>query len=134
MLFSNSQMTLSERKHMHRRQFLATSAACGLAALGDSLTEAGEGQPKPIPIVDTHLHLWDLDRFRLPWIKKDTPLARSFVMKDYQTAIEGQNVVKAVYMEVDVAADQLTAEAQHVLEVCRQGIMSMVQAVSGCQL
>ncbi|MBI3411453.1 MAG: amidohydrolase family protein [Planctomycetes bacterium] len=118
---------------MHRRRFLAASAAaCGFAAISKSLAEAGEqGQPKPIPIVDTHLHLWDLNRFRLPWVKKDTPLARSFVMKDYQTAIEGQNVVKAVYMEVDVAVDQLTAEAQHVLEICRQGNTPMAAAVIG---
>ena len=36
-----------------------------------------------MPIVDTHQHLWDLTRFKLPWIQKDSPLARSFVMKDY---------------------------------------------------
>lgn len=95
-----------------------------------SAAVAGErGEAKPVPIVDTHLHLWDLGRLRLPWIKKDAPLARNFVMKDYQTAIEGQNVVKAVYMEVDVAVDQQTAEAQHVLAICRQGNTPMVAAV-----
>src|SRR5207248_11573178 len=63
------------------------------------------------------------------WIKKNTPLARSFVMKDYLTATQGLNVVKAVYMEVDVAPEQQVAEAESILDICRQGKTPTVAAV-----
>ena len=55
-----------------------------------------------IPIVDTHQHLWDLTKFRLPWVKGAPRLARSFLMEDYLEATKGLGVVKSVYMEVDV--------------------------------
>lgn len=115
---------------MNRRHFLqSTAATFGAVAMEPSARAGERGQPRPIPIVDTHLHLWDLDRFRLPWVKKDSVLARSHVMKDYLTAAQELNVVKAVYMEVDVAVDQQTAEAEHVLEICRQGRTPMAGAV-----
>jgi predicted TIM-barrel fold metal-dependent hydrolase len=74
-----------------------------------------------IPIVDTHQHLWDLNRFRLPWIRPGDVLARSFVSRDYQEATAGLNVVKSIYMEVDLAPDQQTAEAEYVLDICKSG-------------
>ena len=82
-------------------------------------------------IVDTHVHLWDLNRFRLPWLEKDSPLARSHVIKDYQTATDGLNVIKAVYMEVDVDPKQQVAEADYVLDICRQANTPLVAAVIG---
>jgi predicted TIM-barrel fold metal-dependent hydrolase len=82
-----------------------------------------------IPIVDTHQHLWDLNRFRLPWIKKGSPLARSFLMKDYRKATAGLNIVKAVYMEVDLDPDQHRAEAEYVAEICERGDSPTVAAV-----
>lgn len=108
---------------MQRRDFLKhTLAACATAGI------AGAGE-QALPIVDTHLHLWDLNRFRLPWIRKDSPLARSYVMKDFLTAVEGLNVVKAVYMEVDVEVSQQRAEAEYVFEICRQNNTPMKAAV-----
>src|SRR4051794_30439155 len=106
-----------------RRQFLQAGA---LAAAGFSTASAGPVQSggkedaQPLRVADPHVHLWDLDRFRLPWIEKGTPLARSFVLKDYLTAVDGLNVVKAVYMEVDVDPKQHVAEAEYVLDLCRQ--------------
>jgi L-fuconolactonase len=119
---------------MDRRRFLAQSAltAIGTAALGAvATTEAASTQqdPKNLPIVDTHQHLWDLKRFNLPWIRKDSPLNRSYVMTDYLAATKGLNVVKAVYMEVDVAVKQQNAEADYVLDICRQGKSPTVAAV-----
>ncbi len=80
-------------------------------------------------IVDTHQHLWDLSRFHLPWVKEGGPLARSFVPDDYARAIEGLNVVKSVYMEVDLDPAQRQAEADYVVGLCRSGATSMVAAV-----
>ena len=85
-----------------------------------------------IPICDTHQHLWDLDRFRLPWIK-DGPLARSYIMKDYMEASAGLNVTKTVYMEVDVERSQKVEEADYVLDLCRRDDNPMAGAVIGGQ-
>jgi L-fuconolactonase len=112
---------------MTRRDFLkeTTALAGALAA-----TELGAGQEPAAPaIVDTHLHLWDLSRFRLPWIREGSPLARSFVMKDFLTATMGLGVVKAVYMEVDVEVGQQRAEADYVLDICRQDNTPLKAAV-----
>jgi L-fuconolactonase len=51
------------------------------------------------------------------------------VMKDYQTAVDGLNVVKAVYMEVDVDPAQQPDEAAYVTEICRTGKSPTVAAV-----
>jgi L-fuconolactonase len=116
---------------MLRREFLKRSA---LAAAGASVAASADAGPvggNAVRIVDTHVHLWDLTRLRLPWIEKGTPLARSFVIKDYQAAIDGLNVVKGIYMEVDVDPKQLTDEAEYVLDICRQGNTPLVAAVIG---
>jgi predicted TIM-barrel fold metal-dependent hydrolase len=82
-----------------------------------------------LPMIDTHQHLWDLSRFRLPWVKEGTKLARSYVLKDYAQATHGLDVVKTVYMEVDVAPDQQTAEAEYVTALCQRPDTIMAAAV-----
>src|SRR5262249_17429407 len=71
-------------------------------------------------IVDTHQHLWDLRRFRLPWLKGAPRLDRNFLMADYLEATKGLNVVKSVYMEVDVEPSQQVEEAEYVIDLCRR--------------
>ncbi len=112
---------------MQRRDFLKrTALAYGTMASADLRADE---QPQALPIVDTHLHLWGLERFRLPWIRKGSPLARNFLMKDFLTATQGLNVAKAVYMEVDVEPTQQRAEADFVLEICRQNNTPLKAAV-----
>ena len=82
-----------------------------------------------IPIIDTHQHLWDLTIFHLPWQKDNPKLARSFVMRDYLEATAGLNVVKSIYMEVDVEPSQQPAEADHVIAICQRGDTPMAAAV-----
>lgn len=84
-----------------------------------------------VPIVDTHQHLWDLSLFELPWHKSPevASLAKSFVTADYLKAVEGLNVVKSVYMEVDVTPSQQSKEADYVIDLCERGNTPMVAAV-----
>lgn len=116
---------------MDRRQFLAATGgvAAGLAA---SRTFAkDEPVSDALPIIDTHQHLWDLTRFTLPWHTGDEvqPLRRSFVMSDYLEATRGLNVVKTVYMEVDVAPEQQQAEVDYVTALCEAEDNPMQAAV-----
>ena len=116
-----------------RRRFLqhATAGVAALALTGRRSTGAADADPKLMPIVDTHQHLWDLSKLRLPWLKPGGPLTRSFVMKDYLEAVAGLNVVKAVYMEVAVTAEQKLDEAEYILEICRRTDNPTVAAVIG---
>jgi predicted TIM-barrel fold metal-dependent hydrolase len=109
---------------MNRRSFLGASA---IAVLEGTIT--AEEKSNMLPVVDTHQHLWDLNRFRLPWVKEGDPLSRSFLPEDYRRATEGLNVVKSVYMEVDVADDQQQAEADFIVELCKSGKTTTVAAV-----
>ena len=106
-----------------RRTFLAATAATATAAaatlcspslaLGNSVNA-----PKAIEIIDAHQHLWDLERFRLPWTDGNENLAKNYLIPEYRKAVEGQNVVKSIYMEVGMANELQTAEAEWLIELC----------------
>jgi L-fuconolactonase len=122
-------------RNMGRRRFLREAVATALTAGsvvprgGLAFGQGAAGAEGMVPIVDTHQHLWDLSRFRLPWLDRATPLARSYLMEDYLKAAEGLGVVKSVYMEVDVEPSQQHAEADHVIDLCRRRVGPMAGAV-----
>lgn len=127
---------LTRRRLLQSLPPLVASAA----TLGDAASPRLYGaEPKevdvnqPLPIVDTHVHLWDLDQFDLPWIPEgdEHPLARSFLMPDYLRAAGGLELVQAIYMEVNVRPDQQVREAEYVLELCRRDDNPLVAAVVG---
>jgi predicted TIM-barrel fold metal-dependent hydrolase len=114
-----------------RREFLQQSAlVAGSAFVTRACAhEQPKGSDAMIPIIDTHQHLWDLSKFHLPWVKEGDKLAANHVMSDYRKAVEGLNVVKTVYMEVDVVPQEQTAEAEFVIETCKQADNPMAAAV-----
>ena len=116
-----------------RRDFLHTLAAAGTAGIGLSASTFAKDETvtEPLPIIDTHQHLWDVTKFTLPWHQaEDVPaLRRSFVMSDYLAATRGLNVVKTVYMEVDVSPEQQVAEADYVTDLCQRDDNPMRAAV-----
>ena len=117
-----------------RREFLQQSAvAAGVCAWGgvSLAAEKGTAVSESLPIVDTHQHLWDLKLFELPWHTgaEVTSLRKSFLPADYAAAIKGTGVVKSVYMEVDVAPEQQSKEADYVIDLCTKGETPMVAAV-----
>ena len=129
--------------HVSRRDFLATSSGAALAALTvpGAIAASQVTSEKPVPnpsqpIVDTHVHLWDLSKLRLPWMSlpKGKPLAHDFLLKDYDAATAGANVVKTVYMEVACDPKQHTVEAEYVINLCRQPGSRMAGAVIGGSL
>ncbi|MFN8445684.1 MAG: amidohydrolase family protein [Caldilineaceae bacterium] len=82
-----------------------------------------------LPIIDTHQHLWDLDRFTLHWTAGSPSLARNYLQSDYAQATQGLNVVKAIYMEVDVDESQQVAEAEYIIDQCQRPDTPTVGAV-----
>jgi L-fuconolactonase len=113
---------------MNRREFLATTGATVAAP-----TFAQTKETPMLPIVDTHQHLWDLTQFKLAWFDPQTPegkiLGHSFTPKEYAEATKGLNVVKSVYMEVDVIPEQQQKEADYLIDLCKSGDTTTCAAV-----
>ena len=100
-----------------RRQFLKQTAASLVATAAWSQSSTAE-QADLLPIIDTHQHLWNMTQFSPPWLKNAPKvIATPHVTSDFIKATEGLNVVKAVYMEIDVAPEQQAAEAKHVISL-----------------
>jgi len=118
------------------RQTVRTASVAGVIGVASPLLaqkaeEDASAARRVASIVDTHQHLWDLSKFRLPWLKPGAPLNRSFLTKDYVEAAENLNVVKAVYMEVAVDPNQLLSEAEHVIRLCARRDNPTCAAVIG---
>ncbi len=56
-----------------------------------------------IPIIDAHVHLWDPDQLRIPWLDGNPTLNHPFGLADYAAHTAGLNVAAFVYVQVDVA-------------------------------
>ncbi len=86
-----------------------------------------------LPIIDTHQHLWDFKKFQPPWLKTEPKLNHSMGLPEYAKATEGLNVVKTVYMEVDVALKEQVAEAKYVAGLSASHKTVMAAAVVSCR-
>jgi L-fuconolactonase len=110
---------------MNRRQFLQTASASALATSCSTLT------PPDALIIDTHQHLWDRRKLKLPWLDGAPEVLRhDFLTADYQQAFAGLHV-KAVYMEVDVATSDHIKEADGIVAQCRAGDTPTIAATIG---
>jgi predicted TIM-barrel fold metal-dependent hydrolase len=109
---------------MNRREFLSAAATASA-----TLAATAKDEPKMIPLVDCHQHLWDLSKFKLAWVTEGNPLAVSHTPKEYAEATKGLNIVKSVYMEVDVVEEQQQKEADYLIELIKSKSGPTVAAV-----
>lgn len=120
---------------MNRRDFIAASAV--VTATGGLRTPLAKSEDKAmLPVVDTHQHLWNLDQLKLAWVDPKSAegkiLAHNFTPTEYAKATEGLNVVKAVYMEVDVVPEHQQKEADYLIGLCKSGkTVTCAAVVSG---
>lgn len=57
-----------------------------------------------IDIIDSHFHIWDLDKQNLPWLETCPSIAKTYTIDDYKKVYEnfpGINFLGGVYVEVD---------------------------------
>lgn len=71
-------------------------------------------------LVDTHQHLWDLDRLPYTWCAGLPALNRSFRLDDYLAASAGCGITKAVFMECDVDDPHQLAEATAIQQLAEK--------------
>ncbi len=63
-------------------------------------------------IIDSHVHIWDTDRFPIPWLEAIPALNKRLWIDDYFAATGDLNVEGFVYMQVEVAPPYALIEAQ----------------------
>lgn len=84
-----------------------------------------------IPFVDAHIHLWELDRIRYPWL---TPpfgdsgpngsveaIAKDYTLADYRTDMAAWDVVGAVHIDAGADAAQALDETEWLEGVAAAG-------------
>lgn len=84
-----------------------------------------------IQIIDTHVHFWELGRFRMPEIDNYPDLARDFTLSDFKDASNGLNIKKAVYMEVNLIQEQRYSEARYITEILKDDTNQIAAAFIG---
>lgn len=91
-----------------------------------------------IPIIDSHVHLWDPSLHRIPWLDGNDRLHHRFGIPEYDQATAGLTIEAMVYLEVDVAAPYKLIEAQYIAALAQheprlQGIVASAPLEYGAQ-
>ena len=71
------------------------------------------------PIVDTHLHIWDLKRLRYPWLPNVPLLNRDHLIDEYRKACGPVQVAKMVFLQCEADFALFQEEADWVTEVSK---------------
>src|SRR5699024_57521 len=63
-------------------------------------------------IIDSHVHVWDLNYMQPPWLDREKYLNQTFTEEDYLEYVQKQKyqIEKATYIEVDTRTNDLTKE------------------------
>jgi L-fuconolactonase len=91
------------------------------------------------PIVDAHVHLWDPQHFRIPWLDGNAKLNRRYSLPQYIEQTEGIAIEAMIYLEVDLDPVYKLLEAQWVADRARedpriQGIVASAPVEYGEQV
>jgi L-fuconolactonase len=68
------------------------------------------------PFVDSHLHLWDPDRIRYPWLAGVAGLNRPFLLPELKRVSREVAVEAFVFVQCEAAFDQFEEEAAFAVE------------------
>jgi L-fuconolactonase len=90
----------------------------------------------PFPIVDTHVHLWDINHIDYPWLSDLPSLNKSHLLEDYDTACADVNVAKMVFLQAEADPAQYRKETEWVTQLAAgdsrlQGIVSFAPLDKG---
>jgi len=84
-------------------------------------------------IIDTHLHLIDKGALNYPWLDGVPALNRDFLFETYRMQAERCGIAAALHMEVDVAADAIQSETDHIQEISGHSGGFIKGAIASCR-
>ena len=73
------------------------------------------------PIIDSHVHLWDPTRFRMPWLDDNEKIGKPFGLPEFREHSAGIEVEGIVYLQVEVTPPYSLLEAQWVADQPNDG-------------
>ncbi|EON76272.1 amidohydrolase 2 [Lunatimonas lonarensis] len=101
--------------YMNRRDFVVKASIFGAATwVGSGMKARSSAVWDNIPLVDTHLHLWDRREMDYPWLSG--VLDRDFLPVDFEVASEALPISKMVFVECGRRPDQYLQEVDWVLD------------------
>lgn len=91
------------------------------------------------PIIDTHLHLWDTTLMRYPWLESVPTINQSFLLQDYQRAVQDYQVAQLVFVQAACLPEQYLDEVRFVTAQAEKdarirGIVAYAPVETGKQL
>lgn len=92
-----------------------------------------------IPIIDTHIHLWDPGRLSYPWLREEPSIHRAFTVADYRNECSGLNVEQMIFVQAGCLDEQAMEEVEFVLDEARRdprltGIIAFAPLERGMQV
>ena len=73
------------------------------------------------PIIDSHVHLWDPTRFRMPWLDDNEKIGKPFGLAEFREHSAGIEVEGIVYLQVEVTPPYSLLEAKWVADQPNDG-------------
>jgi L-fuconolactonase len=92
-----------------------------------------------LPIVDTHVHLWDPSNINYPWLPSVPGLNRPFLLDDYRATCGEANVTKMVFVECEADHSMGLEESNWVASLAKedprlQGIVARASLEKGREI
>ncbi len=85
-------------------------------------------------VLDTHQHIWEMERLTYSWCANTPALNRSFTIDDYQRAAEGTDIEQTIFVEADVDEPFMLEETRYALALAtseRPGPRPVAGVVAG---
>ncbi len=84
-------------------------------------------------LIDTHVHVIDMERLTYPWLEGFEPLRRNFPFEEWQREALRCGISGALHMEVDVATNEIEAESTMVEDCMSLPGSLLLGAISSCR-
>ncbi|NJX16774.1 amidohydrolase family protein [Tamlana crocina] len=67
-----------------------------------------------LSIIDSHIHLWDIQHLDYPWLSQFPEINRTFLLPDYDIATAGQLVEKMIFVQAECKPSHFLKEIEWV--------------------